>query len=138
MRISISPDPIYISCAHRLTHVPDGHKCGRLHGHTYTIRVWVSCHERCFIAGKCRAEGLDSPVQWVMDFGDLIAILRDQMHALLDHSDLNETIPNPTAENICRWAWPRIAGALPAHVRLDALELLEGVHACKVTREGGP
>lgn len=28
--------------AHRLPHVPEGHKCGRLHGHSYRARVWVT------------------------------------------------------------------------------------------------
>ena len=27
--------------AHRLTHVPDGHKCARLHGHSYRVEIHV-------------------------------------------------------------------------------------------------
>ena len=27
--------------AHRLTHVPDGHKCARLHGHSYRVEIRV-------------------------------------------------------------------------------------------------
>ncbi|HEX7340222.1 MAG TPA: 6-carboxytetrahydropterin synthase, partial [Rhodanobacteraceae bacterium] len=28
--------------AHRLPHVPEGHKCGRLHGHSFVVEVHVS------------------------------------------------------------------------------------------------
>ena len=28
--------------AHRLPHVPAGHKCARLHGHSYRVQVHVS------------------------------------------------------------------------------------------------
>ncbi|MFN6103662.1 MAG: 6-pyruvoyl trahydropterin synthase family protein, partial [Planctomycetaceae bacterium] len=27
--------------AHRLPHVPDGHKCSRLHGHSFRVIVYV-------------------------------------------------------------------------------------------------
>ncbi len=28
--------------AHRLPHVPEGHKCGRLHGHSFMVRLEIS------------------------------------------------------------------------------------------------
>ena len=28
--------------AHRLPHVPEGHKCGRLHGHSFMVRLEVT------------------------------------------------------------------------------------------------
>jgi 6-pyruvoyltetrahydropterin/6-carboxytetrahydropterin synthase len=84
--------------AHRLTGVPAGHKCARLHGHSYRAVVHV--------------EGPVDPVTgWVMDFGDIknaFAPLLDQ----LDHRYLNETagLGNPTSENLARWIWDRLAG----------------------------
>lgn len=27
--------------AHHLPHVPEGHKCGRLHGHSFLVRLYV-------------------------------------------------------------------------------------------------
>ncbi|MGH8593719.1 MAG: 6-pyruvoyl trahydropterin synthase family protein, partial [Gammaproteobacteria bacterium] len=30
-----------IEAAHRLPHVPEGHKCQRLHGHSFHILVYV-------------------------------------------------------------------------------------------------
>lgn len=47
-----------IEAAHRLPHVPEGHKCARLHGHSFRIRVYV--------------EGpLDEHLAWVMDFAHI-------------------------------------------------------------------
>jgi 6-pyruvoyltetrahydropterin/6-carboxytetrahydropterin synthase len=87
--------------AHRLTHVPDGHKCARLHGHSYRVEIHV--------AGPVGEQS-----GWVMDFQDIkdaFAPLNDQ----LDHRYLNEVdgLGNPTSENLARWIWARLTGALP-------------------------
>lgn len=96
--------------AHRLLGVPEGHKCARLHGHSYRVRVHV--------------EGpLDPRVGWVIDFSDIaraFAPIRER----LDHCLLNEVegLGNPTAENLARWIWARLKPALPGLCRLDVLE----------------
>jgi 6-pyruvoyltetrahydropterin/6-carboxytetrahydropterin synthase len=87
--------------AHRLTHVPNGHKCARLHGHSYRVEIRV--------AGPVGAQ-----TGWVMDFQeikDAFAPLQDK----LDHRYLNEVdgLGNPTSENVARWIWDRLTGALP-------------------------
>jgi 6-pyruvoyltetrahydropterin/6-carboxytetrahydropterin synthase len=87
--------------AHRLPNVPAGHKCARLHGHSYRIEVHVS--------GPVGAES-----GWVMDFGDVSAAfapVRDQ----LDHYYLNDIdgLANPTSEVLARWIWERLAPTLP-------------------------
>jgi 6-pyruvoyltetrahydropterin/6-carboxytetrahydropterin synthase len=87
--------------AHRLPHVPDGHKCARLHGHSYRVQVNV--------AGVVGAE-----TGWVMDFGEIKQIVepvRDQ----LDHYYLNEVpgLENPTSEVLARWIWDRLVSQLP-------------------------
>ena len=87
--------------AHRLGGVPEGHKCARLHGHSYQVRVTVS--------GQ-----VDEQAGWVMDFQaikDAFAPLHDQ----LDHRYLNEVdgLGNPTSENLAMWIWSRLAASLP-------------------------
>ncbi|MHB1700170.1 MAG: 6-carboxytetrahydropterin synthase QueD [Acidobacteriaceae bacterium] len=87
--------------AHRLPHVPEGHKCARLHGHSFHVAVHV--------AGEV---GADS--SWVMDFSD-IKLAFEPLHRQLDHSYLNDLpgLENPTSEAIARWIWERLAQTLP-------------------------
>jgi len=87
--------------AHRLPHVPPGHKCARLHGHSFRVEVHV--------------EGaLTEPEGWVMDFGDLKAAWKPLDDAL-DHQYLNDIpgLENPTSEVLARWIWERLRPALP-------------------------
>lgn len=87
--------------AHRLPNVPDGHKCGRLHGHSFRVRLTL------------RGEpGADTG--WVMDFGDLKAAWKP-LEETLDHRYLNEIpgLENPTSEVLARWIWDRMAPLLP-------------------------
>jgi len=89
--------------AHYLPNVQDGHKCRRLHGHSYT--VWVE------VTGE-----VDPVLGWVMDFGDLSKIMKPIIDGELDHRFLNEDIvglENPTAENIARWMWNRVKPLIP-------------------------
>jgi 6-pyruvoyltetrahydropterin/6-carboxytetrahydropterin synthase len=70
--------------AHRLPNY-DG-KCARVHGHTYDVEVVL--------------EGpVDDKSGFLMDFYDLKQILKSVLEEL-DHCDLNEILPNPTAERI--------------------------------------
>lgn len=87
--------------AHRLPAVPDGHKCGRLHGHSYTATVHIS--------GDVHPE-----LGWVTDFAE-IKVTMEPVLEQLDHNYLNDVagLDNPTAENVARWIWERLAGALP-------------------------
>jgi 6-pyruvoyltetrahydropterin/6-carboxytetrahydropterin synthase len=90
-----------IEAAHRLPHVPEGHKCARLHGHSFRIEVHVS--------GEL---GTDSG--WVMDFADLKAAFQP-LFEQLDHRCLNDVdgLDNPTSEHLARWVWARLRADLP-------------------------
>ena len=87
--------------AHRLPNVPPGHKCARLHGHSFNVSV--------HIAGPIAAE-----TGWVRDFADLTCAMRPVLEEL-DHYYLNEVpgLENPTSEVLARWIWNRIHPTLP-------------------------
>jgi len=87
--------------AHRLPKVPEGHKCSRLHGHTFRVEVHVS-------------GPVDESLGWVIDFGDLKKICKPVIEQL-DHHYLNEIpgLENPTCEVIAKWLWQRLMPYLP-------------------------
>ena len=82
-----------IEAAHRLPNVPAGHKCGRLHGHTFQIEVHVQ-------------GPLDPKLGWIIDFADIKSAFRP-IEEQIDHHYLNEVegLENPTSENVARWVW---------------------------------
>lgn len=76
---------VVFGAAHRLPNVPEGHPCGRLHGHTYRIAI------------------PDPPPA-------AIEIVRE-LHTRLAYSDLNTIsgLENPTSENLAAWLWEKCA-----------------------------
>lgn len=96
--------------AHRLPHVPSGHPCGRLHGHTYTVTVAL--------------EGEPDPaLGWLVDFGEIKAAAQPLVDRL-DHTCLNEVpgLANPTAELLARWFYEALAPRLPGLVEVTVQE----------------
>ena len=96
--------------AHMLPHVPKGHKCRRLHGHSFRIRVSV--------------EGDPDPeLGWVIDFADIKKAYEPILRQL-DHYNLNEIegLENPTSEVLARWIWQRLKPALPALSKVEVGE----------------
>ena len=79
--------------AHRLPNVPPGHKCARLHGHSFRVEIHVD-------------GPVDPQTGWVMDFADIKMAFQPILEQL-DHNYLNEIkgLENPTSENIARWIW---------------------------------
>jgi len=96
--------------AHLLPHVDPGHKCARLHGHSFRVRVTL--------------EGpLDPDLGWLIDFADVKAAFRP-LHERLDHRYLNEVegLSNPTSERIAVWIWQALKPALPDLVEVTVYE----------------
>jgi 6-pyruvoyltetrahydropterin/6-carboxytetrahydropterin synthase len=91
-----------LEAAHWLPNVPEGHKCRRMHGHSFRVQIHVQ-------------GPLDARLGWVMDFADLKAAFQP-IEDQLDHRCLNEVegLENPTSENLARWVWERLKPALPA------------------------
>lgn len=88
--------------AHRLPKVPADHKCARVHGHSYRIGLTL--------------EGeVDPELGWLVDFGEITALVVPILKAELDHRTLNDVpgLENPTAEVLCAWLWRRLAPHLP-------------------------
>ena len=87
--------------AHLLPHLPEIHKCRRLHGHSFVVDVVVE--------GEC-----DPKLGWLMDYADISAAFKP-IHDQLDHYYLNEItgLENPTSENLAAWIWQRLRPKLP-------------------------
>jgi 7-carboxy-7-deazaguanine synthase (Cx14CxxC type)/queuosine biosynthesis protein QueD len=99
--------------AHQLPAVPDGHKCSRLHGHTY--EVWVH------VTGPVSPE-----FGWIADFGDVKAAWKP-LDEQLDHRFLNDIpgLENPTAEVLAAWICHRLSAADLGAGRVLAVEVAE-------------
>ncbi len=88
--------------AHDLPSFPEGHKCRRLHGHSFQFEVIV--------------EGpVDSGRGYLIDYGD-IQKAGEPVVNQLDHRYLNELpgLSNPTAEVLAVWIYDRMKVSLPA------------------------
>ena len=90
-----------VEAAHRLPNVPAGHKCARLHGHSFRIELHLS-------------GDVDAHTGWVMDFADVKTAFQP-IYDRLDHHYLNEIpgLENPTSENLARWVWMQAKPMLP-------------------------
>jgi 6-pyruvoyltetrahydropterin/6-carboxytetrahydropterin synthase len=107
--------------AHVLPHHPG--KCGRLHGHSYRFEVALD--------GPLQTTG---PAQgMVVDFDQISAIVKPAIVERLDHSSLNDLMPNPTAEHIALWIWKELEPILD---RMSEVVVWETQTACAVVRMG--
>ncbi|HYJ32844.1 MAG TPA: 6-carboxytetrahydropterin synthase QueD [Candidatus Binatia bacterium] len=112
MRVRLTRDFTF-EAAHLLPNAPDGHKCRRLHGHSFRIEVTV--------------EGeVDPRTGWFLDY----AVIRDAVEPLrkqLDHYYLNEIpgLDNPTSEHLAGWLWERLKHSLPSLARITVHETCE-------------
>jgi 6-pyruvoyltetrahydropterin/6-carboxytetrahydropterin synthase len=112
------------SAAHRLVGYK-GH-CGRVHGHTWKVRVEV------------KTDRIDE-IGISMDFKDLRS-LTESVLSRLDHQNINEIPPfdkmNPTAENLSRHIFEEIGRQLPSGIRMAGVTVWESEnHAVTYTDE---
>jgi len=96
--------------AHFLPKVPEGHKCKRLHGHSYGVILYLK-------------GPYDAEKGWVVDFSEIKQIFAPILETL-DHQLLNEIegLENPTSEALAIWIWNKLKPQLPL---LSKVELSE-------------
>jgi 6-pyruvoyltetrahydropterin/6-carboxytetrahydropterin synthase len=99
--------------AHRLPKVPAGHKCARLHGHSFRVELAV-------------AGPVDEATGWFIDFQRIFDAW-SPLYDRLDHNYLNEIpgLENPTSEVLAGWIWDRVKLTLPPLTRVIVFETCE-------------
>jgi 6-pyruvoyltetrahydropterin/6-carboxytetrahydropterin synthase len=100
--------------AHCLPLMPEGHKCTRLHGHTYSCTV-------ALFGTPAKDTGI------LIDFDD-IAKIWAPIHVALDHRYLNDVpgLECPTTENLVLWIIERLKDAFRAHPHIHAMTIKVG------------
>ena len=112
MRVRLTREFTF-EAAHLLPEAPEGHKCRRLHGHSFRVEVTV--------------EGtVDSRTGWFLDYG-VIDEQTEPIRVELDHRYLNEIagLENPTSELLARWIWERLKPRLGSLGRVVVRETCE-------------
>ena len=96
--------------AHRLPKAPEGHRCRRLHGHSFRVEI------------VCEGE-IDPKSGWLLDFAEIKRAF-SPLYEQLYHHYLNEIdgLENPTAENLSRWIWKRVQATLPSLAQVNLSE----------------
>lgn len=87
--------------AHRLPNVPEGHKCGRLHGHSFKFQIKI-------------VGDVDPVTGWIVDFGDVKEKVKP-LYDALDHRYLNDIdgLENPTSEVLAGWIYRKLKVCIP-------------------------
>ena len=101
---------ITFEAAHLLPNLPAGHKCSRLHGHSFLVRITLD-------------GPIDKETGWVEDFADIKKAFQP-IYDELDHNYLNDIsgLENPTSENLAKWIWDKLENDLDY---LTAIEVKE-------------
>jgi 6-pyruvoyltetrahydropterin/6-carboxytetrahydropterin synthase len=108
----------HFEAAHSLPHLPEGHKCRNLHGHSYKFRVDIE--------GRVDARG------FVIDYAEIASAV-EPVVAQLDHQNLNDIFAcATTAENLAAWLFKKVEDKLGRCKRITLWETPTSV----VTYEG--
>ena len=96
--------------AHKLPYVPFGHKCGRLHGHSYRFIVNISGN-------------VNISTGFIIDFAEIKEKIKPILESV-DHYYLNDIIglENPTCENLAKWLFDKITDN---GLKLESIQVFE-------------
>ena len=85
-----------VEAAHRLPNLPEGHKCARLHGHSFNVEIAVG-------------GPIDPHKGWIVDYAEIKQAFQP-LYDQLDHNYLNDIpgLQNPTSELLAMWIWDRL------------------------------
>lgn len=88
--------------AHHLPRVSPDHKCHRVHGHSFRVDI-------------CLEGEVDPVMGWLVDYGEVSAIVEPILREELDHRLLNDVpgLENPTSELLSVWLWNRLRTLVP-------------------------
>lgn len=109
MQVSLTKT-IDFESAHWLPTFPEGHKCRRLHGHSFKVDI--------IVAGQ-----VDPKQGYLIDFGEVKKLTAPLVEAL-DHRLLNDIpgLENPTAEVLAKWVYDKLKPDLPILDRVRVRE----------------
>lgn len=89
------------------------------HGHSYTCEVTVT-------------GDVDATTGFVVDLGALDRVLESEVRSRFDHRNINLDVPEfadgqmvPTGENLARFIFERIQGALGSSARVSSVTIAE-------------
>lgn len=103
----------HFSAAHRINGYEG--QCGKLHGHTWKVRVQIKTAQI-------------NPIGISIDFKELRALTETVLNKL-DHQLINDIPPfdcqNPTAENLSRYVYQQVALRIPENVQMDEVIVWE-------------
>ena len=96
--------------AHSLPHLPPDHKCHRVHGHSYRVRVEVT-------------GPVDPATKFVVDYADISRAWKP-IYEMLDHRFINDVpgLEVSTSEALAMWIADRLKPSLPDLSRVIVCE----------------
>ena len=108
-----------LESAHRLPNVPAGHKCARVHGHSFRVELHVS-------------GPVDPHLGWVMDFAEISSRRSSRCFSgsTIATSTTCPGLENPTSENLARYIWRELKPALPLLARVVVHETCTSGASC--------
>jgi 6-pyruvoyltetrahydropterin/6-carboxytetrahydropterin synthase len=99
---------------------------------TFGACAWPNFHGHSYLCDVTVSGPIDDKTGFVVDLGVLDRILAEQVRERFDHRNINLDVPEfgdgklvPTGENLARYIFERVDGALPKPVRVERVTVAE-------------